>query len=148
MSVKVSIQSFELPAEGIQPAVLADVVDLGIQETQYGKKHKVRFVWVLAEEDSEGRQKRVFQKFTMSLNQKAGLYKTLTQMGVKVAADAKEFELEDLLGTQKQLVIGYSDGDGGKTYANVVSIMKAAAGQDVQVSDSFTRDKDKEKKSA
>lgn len=142
--LKVSITStFELPNEGVQAAVLADIVDKGIVETKFGKKPKLQFTWILQEADSKGRQKRVFETFTASLNEKATLRKRLSQMGAKFTEGQKEFDVESYLGYQATLVIGYADGTGGEKYANVLSVMKPAAGQDVQIPEDFTRKQDR-----
>jgi hypothetical protein len=146
MPLTVSISQYELPSEGIQAAVLADIVDLGLVDSKYGKKHKVNFVYFLEEVDKEGRQKRVFERFNFTMGDKARLQKRLISLGVKIPADAKEFDIEVALGVQTSLVIGYSDGDGGKTYANVISVMKPKAGQSVQVPEDFQRSKDREPK--
>src|SRR5581483_2384739 len=110
------------PSEGVQAAVLADVVDLGIQETKFGKKDKVRFVYLLEEKDSKGEPKRAFQTFTKSLNEKAQLRKTLAQLGAKF--DGKAIDLETYVGAQVSLVLGFEDGTDGKKYARIISIMK------------------------
>lgn len=141
MSLQVSIQQYELPNEGVQAAVLADIVDLGIQDTNFGKKDRARFVYLLEEVDEKGEQKRAFQTFTKSLNEKASLRKTLSQLGAKF--DAGAIDLESYVGKQVSLVIGYEDGSDGKKYARIVSIMKPRAGQAVQIPDTFVRVKDR-----
>ena len=142
MALKVSINSYELPGEGIQPAVLADVVDLGIQDTNFGKKDRVRFVYLLNETDAKGEPKRAFQTFTKSLNEKASLRKTLTQFGQKFESGV-EVDLESYVGKQVTLVIAIEDGTDGKKYVKILSIMKAAAGQNVNIPETFTRNKDR-----
>jgi hypothetical protein len=141
--IQVEINSYELPSEGPQAAVLADVIDLGLQDTAYGKKMKVRFVYVLAENDSNGREKRAFGTFTKSLNEKARLRKHLSQLGVKFGPDTKSVDIEALVGQQVTLVLAIEDGTGGKQFANIVSVMKPAAGQNVAIPDGFVRAKDR-----
>ena len=110
-------KDFEQPKEMIQPGVLADIVDKGMIDVTYAgvtkKQHKCYFVWLLAEEDSEGRNMRVFQSFTVSLHEKAGLRKFLGTLGFKDFDGS--FDLDTILGTQRMLVLSEEDGrDGGK----------------------------------
>lgn len=141
MAITVSISNYELPNEGPQAAVLADVIDLGIVDSKFGKKHKVNFVWILAEKDTQDKQKRVYERFTLSLNEKAGLRKRLTQLGAKFDAKTKDFDVEQYVGTQATLVITYNDGDGGKKFANVLAAMKAT--QEVTLPEGFVRQCDR-----
>jgi len=151
MSLEVEINSgsskdFELAEEGAQAAVLADVVDLGVLETDFGPKRKVQLVYVLEECDTEGRQKRVFERFTASLHEKAPLYKRITGPGFGAKVEGAKFDLESLLGRQLQLVIVHNDGQGkhkGKKFANVQATMKPRMGQNVTVPEDFQRAKDR-----
>lgn len=128
MPITVSIDSgkdYEILPEGVYAAVLADIVDLGVVDTAFGPKEKVRFVWLTSEVDAEGRTMRAFQTFTKSLHEKATLTKTVKQIA-KVPTSGS-FDLEGLLGTQARLVIQHSEGKEGKVYANVSSILKPDA---------------------
>src|SRR4051812_31001940 len=99
MSLTVSIDNkkdFETVTEMIQPAVLADIVDKGQVPNKFKPgttQHKCYFVWIVAEEDSEGRNKRVFESFTVSLNEKASLRKRLKELGYKDFEAGKPFDL-------------------------------------------------------
>jgi hypothetical protein len=114
-------------SEGVHAAVLADIVDLGVMDTAFGPKEKVRFVWLTSEADSEGRTKYAFQTFTKSLHEKATLTKTVKQL--TTIPTTGSFDLESLLGTQARLVIQHNEGKEGKVYANVASILKPEAGK-------------------
>jgi hypothetical protein len=148
MSLKVSItqKAYELVSEGMHAAVLADVVDLGLVDTDFGKKHKGMFVYFVEERDSEGKQKRMFQRFTVSLNAKATLVKILAQLGIKV--EGAEADLDALvLGKQVQLLISHADGDGqnkGRKFANITAITKPQVGQNVKAPEDFKRAKDRD----
>jgi hypothetical protein len=129
MPIIVSIDSgkdYEILPEGVYAAVLADIVDLGVVDTAFGPKEKVRFVWLTSEVDQEGRTMRAFQTFTKSLHEKATMTKTVKQI-TKVPASGS-FDLETLLGTQARLVIQHVEGKEGKVYANVTSILKSTGG--------------------
>jgi hypothetical protein len=129
MPITVSIdpgKDYEILPEGVYAAVLADIVDLGVMDTAFGPKEKVRFVWLTSEVDQEGRTMRAFQTFTKSLHEKATMTKTVKQIA-KVPASGS-FDLETLLGTQARLVIQHAEGKEGKVYANVSSILKSTGG--------------------
>lgn len=142
MSLEVKINSYELPKAGEQPGVIADIVDLGLVDTAFGKKDRVRFVFVLAEKDAEGRQKRVFITATKSMNEKATLRKTLVKLGAKIDPKAKTVNLEPFVGQQVNLFIEIETGDDSKEYPKILAFRKPAAEQNVQA-ENFTRAKDR-----
>src|SRR5947209_4867321 len=106
MGLSVSIDNtreFETVTEMIQPAVLADIVDKGMVPNKFKPgttQHKCYFVWIVAEEDSEGRSKRVFESFTVSLNEKATLRKRLKEFG---ATFEGPIDLDSYIGTKRML---------------------------------------------
>lgn len=126
-----STTSFELPKEGTVQAVLAEVRDLGLIDTIYNgkakKTHKVLFRWQLSELDEEGQPKRVYERFTLSLHEKAGLRKRIKQMFSK--EPPASLDLETLVGTNVNLVIVHAPSkDGSKTYANIAAVLKLTPG--------------------
>lgn len=147
-------KNFEKPTEMIQKAVLADVVDKGLVPNKFkagSTQHKAYFVWILAEEDSEGRNKRVFQSFTVSLHEKATLRKLLKDFGVKVtkSKDGKELfdgaesvDLEKYIGLQRTLVMSTEDGDNGEPYIKILATQKSS-GEGVEIPADFVRKQDK-----
>jgi hypothetical protein len=143
--ITISINSgkdFEPVSEGVHAAVLADVVDKGVVQTSFGPKHKVQFTFLTDEADEGGRTKYVFSSYTASLHEKAGLRKAVKAIRGK-DIDGAEFDVESLIGSQVQLVIQHNEGNDGKIYANIVSIMKPKAGTKVAIPADFTRRKDK-----
>lgn len=151
MSIVININSgkdYEKVSEGVHTAVLADVVDLGLVDTQFGPKEKVRFVWLTSETDSEGRTKMAFQTFTKSLHEKATLTKTVKSMLGKVPT-AGSFDLESLIGHNARLVIQHNEGKEGQVYANVSSILKAEPkSPKMDIPRDFVRKQDKPAKAA
>lgn len=141
MAIVININSskdFEPVSEGVHAAVLAEVVDKGIQPTPFGDKHKVMFVWLTDEADEEGKTKLVFQPFTASLHEKAALRKaTKAIRGKDLSADEENFDIESLKGSQVQLVIQHHESNTGKVYANVQAIMKAKPGARVSIPSDF-----------
>lgn len=127
MPITVNINSgkeYEKLSEGVHSAVLADIVDLGVQDTQYGPKRKVRFVWLTDEVDAEGQTKRAFETFTASLHEKATLRKRVDQIVGKTGVPVSgEFNLESLIGVNRRLVIQHNEGGQGNVYANVTSTL-------------------------
>jgi hypothetical protein len=135
MGLSVQIDSggkdFEAVTEMLQPAVLADIVDKGVVPNKFKPgttQHKCYFVWIVAETDSEDRNKRVFQSFTVSLNEKASLRKFLGTLGIKEFPSA--FDLDTLIGTKRMLVLSEEDSkDGGKPFLKITATMALKKGQ-------------------
>lgn len=150
-------KKFELAQEMIQQGVLADVVDKGQVPNKYKPgttQHKAYFVWILEELDSEGRNKRAFLSFTVSLTKtKAGkesnLRKLLKEFGVKITVvDGKELfdgessvSLEKFIGLKRTLVMSSEDGADGEPYIRILAT-KAPQGAGVDIPADFVRKQD------
>jgi hypothetical protein len=139
-------KEFEHPEDGQYLGVIADVIDLGEVETGYGIKPRVRIVYLLDANDSEGNPFRVVSTYTASLHEKANLRKTLKSiLGADVSG---QFDLEELLGINNQLVVSTTEKD-DKVYTNIVAILKAPKGSPrLAIPDDFVRQQDKQKKQA
>jgi hypothetical protein len=125
-------KDFEAITEMIQPGILADIVDKGEVPNKFKPgttQHKCMFVWILAEEDSEGVNKRVFQTFTVSLHEKASLRKFIKGLFGK-DIESPTFDLDTLLGTQRLLVLTAEDSKepGGKPFVKVTAAMALKKG--------------------
>jgi hypothetical protein len=131
----------------IQPGVLADVVDKGIVEVTFAgetkKQHKCMIVWLLAEVDSQGRNKRAFQTFTLSLHEKAGLRKFLGTLGHKEFAKGANFDLDTLIGTNRVIVLSEEDGKDGGKYVRVTGTAPLKNEKPVAIPDDFVRAQDR-----
>jgi len=139
MAIVININSgkdFEPVSEGVHAAVLAAVVDKGIVPTAFGDKRKVMFVWLTDEADEDGKTRLVFQSFTASLHEKAGLRKAVKAIRGK-DIDGQDFDVESLVGSQNQLVIQHNEAANGKVYANVSAILKAKPGSRVSIPSDF-----------
>lgn len=141
---------FEPITEMIQGAVLADVVDKGLVDNKFKpgtKVHKCRFDWIVTEEDSEGRPKRVFETFTVSMNSKATLrkrYKELTGKKDEEIDAMKTVDIDSLIGSKRILVLTEEDGDNGKKYIRVTATMAVKKGQSApDIPADFVRQQDK-----
>ena len=139
-------KEFEHPEDGQYLGVIADVIDLGEVETGFGVKPRVRIVYLLDANDSEGNPFRVVSTYTASLHEKANLRKALKSiLGADVSG---QFDLEELLGINNQLVVTTTQKD-DKIYTNIVAILKAPKGSPrMAIPDDFVRYQDKQKKQA
>jgi hypothetical protein len=125
--------NFEIAKEGMTQAVIAEVRDLGIQKDTYNGQekevHKILLRWQLAELDAKNNNepKRIYEKFTFSLHEKAKLRKRLVQIFKKEPPE--NFDFNKLVGVNRNVVIEHNLGKDGKTYANIGSILPLNAGQ-------------------
>lgn len=148
MGLQVSIDNqkdFEPVTEMIQPGVLADIVDKGQVPNKFKPgttQHKCYFVWIVAEEDADGKNKRVFESFTVSLHEKASLRKRLKELGVKMEAGSP-VDLDALIGTQRMLVLAAEDGDNGKQFIKVTATMALKGKKGVEIPADFIRKQDR-----
>jgi hypothetical protein len=138
-------KKFEVPEDGLYPAVLADIVDLGEVETQWGKKHRIRFIYILEATDKGGRQFRVFHQLNASLHEKSTMYKVVRRLLGK--DPGKSIDLDVLLGKQCQLDVQQSESE-GSVYANVISVLANQKGQNVTIPADFVREVNKNKEPA
>lgn len=124
-----STKTFELPKAGVSRAVLAEIRDLGMVTTVFEGKSKttpkVLFRWQLAELDKEGQPKRVYERFTRSLHQKAALRTRIKEMFSK--EPPQTLDLEKIIGTTVDLVLVHNT-KGDNTYANIKAVIPIAPG--------------------
>lgn len=128
--------NFEIAKEGIVQGVIAEVRNLGMQKETYNgiekEVHKILLRWQLAEMDapkdgSKAQPKRLYEKFTFSLHEKAKLRKRVVSIFKKEPPPT--FDFNTLVGVNRNLVIEHNVGKDGKTYANIGAIMKLNDGQ-------------------
>jgi hypothetical protein len=148
-------KKFEKPTEMIQQGVLADIVDQGMKPNKFKPgtmQHKAYFVWILEEKDSEGRNKRAFEFYTVSADKKANLRKRLTEFGAKFTAgpDGKELidgqpslELDKYIGVKRTIVLSVEDPrePGGEPFVKVLATQKPS-GAGVDIPADFVRKQD------
>ena len=114
--------------EGLHHAVAVDVIDLGVLQTNWGDKHKVRLVWQIEEENAEtGRRFEVRKQYNLSLHEKATLRKDLEAWRGRKFTDEelKGFDLEKLLGANAQVQVVQDISEDGSIYANVQAVVPA-----------------------
>lgn len=121
--------SFTPAPAGTHVSVCCDVVDLGELKVSYGGKdkhqHKVRIVWQIEENKSDGKPFTVSKRYTLSLHEKSSLRKDLESWRGRAftAQELEGFDLEVLLGAPALLNVLHTVKE-GSTYANVTSIMR------------------------
>ena len=126
---------FELPAEGAGQAVISEVEDLGLQDQTYNgvttKVYKIALWWQFAELDSEKKPKRIREKYTKSLHEKARLYARVK--GLFGKEPPLTLDLGVLVGTNRNVTVVHTEGKGKdnqpRTYANIVATLKLNQGQ-------------------
>jgi hypothetical protein len=127
--------SYTPATEGSHDAVFCDVEDLGVVETQYGKKHQVRIVWQLAAKMDDGRPFTIGRRYGLSLHEKSALFKDLKSYAKK--APPQNLDLETLIGKPCQILVTHTERD-GSTYANVQAVLPAGKAK-VTVDKDFVR---------
>lgn len=117
---------FENHPQGQYRAVCMDVVDLGMVENkQFGKmQHKVAIVFHSEAKMKDGRPFEVWERFTLTLNERGRLRSFLQSWRGRAFTEAElaGFDLEKLIGVNAYLQVIHNQSN-GKTYANVSTIM-------------------------
>ena len=129
MQLKKGESKFEQVSAGKQSAVIAKFEDIGMQETKFGDRAQCRIVYVLAEVDTNGRQKRISQTLTASLHEKSKLSALLSQILGNVP---DEFDSDALIGKQVVLTLGTVIKD-GQERVRLYGVEAASEGQSVQI---------------
>lgn len=131
-------KDFDPVPEGSHLAVCDMFVDLGLQDTNFGTKHKVYLRWQIPslrmkwEKDGvehEGPM-AIGSKFTLSLHEKATLRQILQSWRGKAftADELKKFDVTTVLGKPCLITVTHAPKDGGGVYANVGAVAKLPAG--------------------
>lgn len=142
-------KEFTPAPEGLHQAVCVDVVDLGMQDGQWGPKPKVRIVWQLDQANAEtGKRFTVSQQYTLSLNEKATLRHHLEAWrGKKFSPqELQGFDLEKLLGVNGQVQVVHALSDDGRIWANVQAIVPLGKGMTKMRGEEYMRVKDRTNK--
>lgn len=110
--------------EGVHSAVCIDLIDLGIQPTQFGDKHKLRLVFEVEEKKEDGKPFTISKSFTASLNPKATLAQFLAKWRGKPIVEGETIDLKKLIGASATLVVSHQTNDDGKTFAGIDAVSK------------------------
>lgn len=131
MSVRVrnTGADFTPAPEGLHLAVCCDVVELGLQETQWGRKRKIDIKFQIDELMENGKPFLVTKRYGASLHPKATLRIDLESWRSRPFTDTEteDFELEVLLGVGCQINVVHNRTDAG-TFANIKAIVPLPKG--------------------
>ena len=137
--------------EGLHAAVCVDVQDLGLIQSAWGQKHKVRIVWQLdAVDESRGRRFDVARVYTLSLHERAALRKDLESWRGRKFTELEldGFDLEKLIGVNAQVAVTSDLGDDGTVYANVSTVVPPVKGAPKLAPLDYIRAKDRQAQAA
>lgn len=131
-------KQYQQASDGIHPAVLADIEDLGEVQTKFGTKSKICLTYLIGDEwDAEGKPIRVSQFLVNSIHPKSNLYNLiLTLTGAEPNDD---FDSEDLIGLQCRIRTHRYTNRKGLVYAGVNRVFPANGGAEVQIPLDFAR---------
>ena len=120
-----SQQHFDPVPEGLHQCVCVDVIDLGMQPTSYGEKHKVKLVFELDLMNQQtGERYLATRPYTLSLDDKATLLKDLQSWLGELSGEERDaFDLESLIGINALIKIVHRRGGNGHLYWNIESIL-------------------------
>lgn len=109
---------------GVHDAVCVDFIDLGIVDTPFGAKRKVKLTFEIPAE-ADGKPYNISKTFTASLHEKATLNQFLAKWRGKPIAVGEPIDFRKVVGTSATLVVVQETNDSGKTFAKIDTIMKA-----------------------
>jgi hypothetical protein len=140
MSIIVSTKTYVPPPEGIHRAVIVDVINLGMVDGKYGRKHKVQICFELEQKTDDGRPFIITRTYNKSLHEKSALYRDLCAWRGKPFSreELNGFDLEKLIGVPCQVLIAHVERD-GTVYGNVTTIIRAEKGKAYQPSGQYVR---------
>lgn len=137
--------------EGPHVAVCCDLINLGLQKTEWQGKvkeqHKIRILWQIDALDESGKRFIVGRTFTKSLHENSALRAFLESWRGRAFTEAQlaGFNLTQLLGVSCFIQIKHNVKQ-GKTYANVDTIMSLPKGEKgLTVTPDYVRVKDRKK---
>lgn len=138
--------TFTPPPEGLHHAVCVDVVDLGVLQTNWGDRHKVRIVWQIEEVNQEtNRRFEVRKQYNLSLHEKATLRKDLESWrGRKFTEqELSGFDLEKLITVNAQLQVVHDISEDATIWANVQAVVPGPKNVPRLASLEYVRQKDR-----
>lgn len=137
-------QDYVPPPSGLQRAVCCDVVELGLVDTNFGRKRKIKLCWQSEHLMENGKPFLIQQRYTATLHPKGTLRPALESWRGKALTqqEAEDFDLEVLLGKNCQILIVHNTKD-GTTYGNVQSIVPPPKGVPPLTVRDYTRVQDR-----
>lgn len=117
------------PTPGLAPAVCVDVIDLGLVDTEWGAKPKLKLVFELGEQKPNGYPFTVSRTFTKSLHEKSALrpvLETWLEREMNERELAKGFTTAKLAERACTLELTPYVAEGGKCYTRIAAIRPGA----------------------
>ena len=139
-------RDFRPAPEGLHSAVCVDVVDRGIQTSQWGTAHKVELRWQINEINPDtDRRFVVMRRYSLSMNEKSTLSQHLEAWRGRpfTKQERAGFDLEGLIGNCCQVQLVHYTTPDGTTYANVQTCVPVAKGMPRLRPLDYVRDKDR-----
>ena len=123
--IKETGSDFEPAPPGLHHSVCVDVVNLGWQDTKFGKRKQLKIVWQTKARDAKGRRFQIRGTYTQSLNEKSNLRHICETWRGRpfTSAELREFDVEKLLGVNCQIQVIHRVSQKGRTYANAQAIV-------------------------
>jgi hypothetical protein len=119
---------FKPHPEGIHPAVCLDVIDMGLQETEFqGQRkmvNKLRLVFETEQKLEDGRNCTISKNFTASLHPKAKLAEFLGKWRGRPVVPGETIDLGKLIGACCTIVVSHQQNQQGRTYAGIDAVSK------------------------
>lgn len=117
----------ENPKAGMHQGVLAFIVNLGEQETPFGKKNKVAFIWELKALMKDGRPFMKSSSYSLTFNEDSNLTKSVQSIiGRKLTNEERKsgFNINSLLGSNANLTIVDGKEEGSQYIDGVGPLME------------------------
>ena len=128
---KPSESEYQLAPQGTHVGRCYMVVDMGLQDTPFGAKHKIRIGWELSNElMADGRPFSVSKEYTASLHPDSNLAQDLVSWrGVSFTEEELAgFDVFKVLGAPAMLTVIHGKSKAGKTFANVKGVASLPKG--------------------
>jgi hypothetical protein len=120
--VKLERNPFEPASDGEHLCTVADVIDLGMQQSQFGTKRRLKLVLITDEQDSEGNPIRIITWTTASIHKSS---KLTSLVKVLLGKDPGiVFETEALIGCSLAVTTEQVTKSDGQVFANIAGFRK------------------------
>lgn len=141
-----SSKTFTPAPAGTHQAVCVDVIDKGMQETQYGLKRKVVLRWQIDELMDNGKRFLVQKQYTASLNEKAVLRHDLAAWRGRdfTESELAQFDLDSVIGANCILSVAHRPDAKGNIWANVMTVSPLMKGMTKMAVADYVMDRDRE----
>ena len=143
-------KNFIPPPKGLWQAVCVDVEDLGLQQTPFGDKDKVRLTFQITERTPAGKRHEPRRPLNSNTHEKSTLRRFVEVLERRSFStkEQQDYDLETLLGKNCLLQLVHVQGRNGQTYANIQTIVPLNNGTPLLKPENYIRVIDREAKKA